>query len=437
MRYIITGSGGREHALAWKLSQSKEVEKIYCMPGNAGTAHTPNCTNIGVMSIPTLVAWAKENKIDRLMVGSEDMLVAGIVDIFAQHGIEAIGPHKEAAQLEGSKSFAKAFMMKHGIRTAQYHTFAELGQAKKYIDSAPCPLVIKADGLASGKGVLICQDYSEAKSALFSIMQQKVFGEAGDKIVVEEFLSGFETSILAFYDGKNIIPMLSAKDHKKIFDGEKGKNTGGMGAIAPNPLFTQSHYDDFMQNILKPTQLGLEKEKLNFKGIIFFGLMIQQDKCYLLEYNTRFGDPELQPLLTLLESDLHQHFNDMMSGSLSEHALKWHNKQACCVVLASGGYPDEYEKNKEITIPQGLASSVFTAGVKLGEIKNNDTDLKISHTPSTEASNYIWLTDGGRVLNVVGLGKNLAEARECAYNDIAQIHFDKMYYRKDIGHDIS
>lgn len=434
----MTGSGGREHALAWKLSQNKKISAIYCMPGNAGTHYTSKCHNIASMSIVELAEWAVKNHIDRLIVGSEDLLNEGIVDVFHTQGIAAIGPHQAAALLEGSKSFSKQFMNNHSIRTATHHTFFQIADAQKHIQTADYPLVIKADGIAAGKGVLICKTIDEAEEALALIMHEKAFGNAGNTVVIEQFLDGFETSILALYDGKKIVPMWSAKDHKKIQDGEQGKNTGGMGVCAPNPLFQEHLFNDFMQNILEPTQEGLHKEGLGFCGVIFFGLMIHNDECYLLEYNTRFGDPEIQTLLVLLDSDIHMLFDAMLDGTLTSDMLQWKPLHACCVVLASEGYPDTYEIDKHIHIPPSLQSYVFTAGVMLGNTIQSPVhsiDEERIRTFSTEEINHEWRSNGGRVLNVVAVGNTLADARQKAYHDIKHITFDNMYFRRDIGHE--
>lgn len=413
VNYLITGAGGREHALAWKLSQSSKVNRIYCMPGNAGTASTQKCINIPSKTIEALLEWSIHMQIDQVLVGSEDLLVQGIVDVFQDAGLQVIGPHQEAAQLEGSKSFAKSFMKRNNIPTPEYTTFNDLDLAITFLDQAHYPLVIKADGLAAGKGVLICQNKNEAQDAVYTIMKDRKFGSAGDNIVVEQYLFGFETSIIALYDGKTIVPLLSAKDHKKIFDGELGKNTGGMGMLVPNPYFEKRHNSDFIENILLPTQRGLDKEALNFCGVIFFGLMIQDEKCYLLEYNTRFGDPEIQTILMLMQSDLHSHLSCMLTGKLSSEVITWKEGVACCVVLASGGYPDKYEIAKPLVFDSGIQSQVFVAGAILQD--------------------NTWVTNGGRVLNVIATGKQFDIARAQVYKDINCINFEGKYCRSDIG----
>jgi len=413
LKILITGSGGREHALVKKLLENHRVEKVYCAPGNGGTALEEGCENIPLTDIQDLSEFASENGVTLALPGSEDMLVAGIADKFIEKGIPVLGPDKKAARLEGSKCFAKEFMQKYGIKTAEYRNFNSYESAKSYLEHCHFPVVLKADGLAAGKGVLISNNKSEAETALLQLMKDKQFGDAGNNIVIEEFLEGVEASILSFYDGKVILPLLSAKDHKKIGEGETGPNTGGMGVIAPNPHVDENVMAVFKRDILEPTILGLQKESLQFKGVIFFGLMINDRGVYLLEYNLRMGDPETQAVLSLLDSDLLQLIEKTVSGTLSGTRIHWKEGSACCVVLASGGYPGSYKKGNSITGLDHCKNSVFVAGAQLKHSK--------------------LLTSGGRVLNVVATGPDLKSARTNCYNDIQQIHFDHMVYRNDIG----
>ncbi len=413
MKILITGSGGREHALVRMLLKNNKVEKIFCAPGNGGTALEPGCENVSLTEIQELADFAHKKGVSLALPGSEDMLVAGIADEFQKKGIPVLGPHKKAAMLEGSKCLAKEFMQKYGIKTAEYRNFNSYEEARPYLNQCSYPVVLKADGLAAGKGVLICRDKAEAEDGLKQLMQDRQFGAAGDSIVIEEFLEGVEASILSLYDGNTILPLLSAKDHKKIGEGETGPNTGGMGVISPNPHVDAGVMDAFQKDILLPTLRGLQEEKLQFKGVIFFGLMINEKGVYLLEYNLRLGDPETQAVLSLMESDLLHIVEQTISGSLSSAELKWKEGSSCCVVLASGGYPGKYEKDKIITGIDDCTNSVYVAGAAL-----KDGQLA---------------TTGGRVLNVVATGRDLAEAREKCYRDIELIRFDDMVFRKDIG----
>ncbi|MGI9525902.1 MAG: phosphoribosylamine--glycine ligase, partial [Weeksellaceae bacterium] len=356
--------------------------------------------------------FAMTNELDLTIVGPEMELVDGIVDEFTAAGLEIFGPHKKAAHLEGSKVFAKEFMQKHGVKTASYQTFRHFVDAKDYVENLETfPVVIKASGLAAGKGVIIAQDKFEAHEAVKDMMDDKSFGDAGDEVVIEQFLEGFECSILSIYNGKEIVPFISAKDHKKIGEGETGLNTGGMGVIAPNPLFTEAHFQEFVEEILEPTAKGLSEEGLTFSGVIFFGLMITTSGVYLLEYNVRFGDPETEAVLPLMESNLLEIIQKSNRGESFE--IQWKDQHACCVVMASGGYPENYDKGYEIRGLDQVDAPLFIAGA------------------SAMASKVV--TSGGRVLNVVGLGETLEDAREQAYQNIKKIHFDYEYYREDIG----
>lgn len=413
MKILVVGSGGREHAICWKVSQNEKVEKVFCAPGNGGTAMLPKGENVNVKGIDELLEFALKEKIDLTIVGSEELLVDGIVDRFQEKGLKIFGPDKKAALLEGSKAYAKDFMKKYGVKTAAYEVFTEVDKAKEYIKTCEFPLVVKASGLAAGKGVLICQNLEEALKAVDEIMVDKVFSAAGEKIVVEEFLDGVEASILSVTDSKVILPFISAKDHKKIGEKETGLNTGGMGTIAPNPYVTKEVYDAFINVIMNPTLEGIKAEGMNFAGVIFFGLMITDKGVYLLEYNMRMGDPETQVVLPLLESDFIELLESGLKGDLANADVKWSKKSACCVVLASGGYPEAYNKGYEITGIDKVDNMVFVAGAKAEDGK--------------------LLTSGGRVLNVVAVGENLEDARAKAYADAEKIDFTGKYCRKDIG----
>ncbi|MBA5628178.1 phosphoribosylamine--glycine ligase [Moheibacter lacus] len=412
-KILIIGSGGREHAIGWKFSEDfkkkGESLELFFVPGNAGTAQIG--TNVSLNSLEEMRDFAKEESIDLTFVGPEDVLSRGIVDLFQEAGLEIFGPDQKAAQLEASKAFAKDFMAKYGVKTAAYKNFQGPMLAIEYLKTQDFPIVVKASGLAAGKGVIICQDFEEAKKAVLDIMEDKTFGDAGAEVVIEEYLNGFEASILSFFNGKEIVPFVSAKDHKKIGEGETGLNTGGMGVLAPNPLFKKEHFEAFQKEILYPTLNGLIADNLLFSGVIFFGLMITEKGVYLLEYNLRMGDPETQTTLPLLENDLYEVVTKSNRGERFE--LNFSNQQACCVVMVSGGYPLNYEKGFEIRGLEKVDCPYFIAGAKL----END---KI-------------LTSGGRVLNVVGIGETMEKAREIAYENIKKINFDYEYYRKDIG----
>lgn len=412
-KILIIGSGGREHAIGWKFAEDfkkkGEELQLYFVPGNAGTAQIGR--NVSLNSLEEIRDFAKTEDIDLTFVGPEDELSRGIIDLFQEAGLEIFGPDKQSAQLEASKAFAKDFMAKHGVKTAKYKTFQGPMLAIEYLKSQEFPIVVKASGLAAGKGVIICQDFEEAKASVLDIMEDKSFGDAGSEVVIEEFLEGFEVSILSIFNGKEIIPFISAKDHKKIGEGETGLNTGGMGVIAPNPLFKESQFSLFEKDILQHTLKGLLEDNLIFSGIIFFGLMVNEKGCYLLEYNLRMGDPETQTTLPLLENDLYEVIIKSNHGESFE--LNFSNQQACCVVMVSGGYPQNYEKGYEIRGLEKVNCPYFIAGAK-------ESDGKI-------------ITSGGRVLNVVGLGETMDEARKIAYENVKKIHFDYEYYRNDIG----
>jgi phosphoribosylamine--glycine ligase/phosphoribosylformylglycinamidine synthase len=412
VKILVIGNGGREHAIAWKVSLSENVEKVYCAPGNGGMAIENKCENVALDTTPKLLEFAKKENIDLTIVGPEVKLVEGIVDVFKENGLKIFGPGKAAAQLEGSKSFSKDFMKKYGVKTAAYEVFQDVELAKKYAKDAEYPLVVKADGLAAGKGVVICSSYPEAESALNEFMVDDVFKGSGKTVVLEEFLDGVEASILSITDGNVIIPFISAKDHKQIFDNDEGPNTGGMGAIAPNPYCTSEVLKEFDEKILMPTLEGIKKENMDYCGIIFFGIMITKKGTYLLEYNVRMGDPETQAVLPLLISDFTEIILSAIDGKLKDIKIQWKKEVACCLVLASGGYPLKYETGKEIKI-ENNKSKVFVAGA----IEDKG----------------VLETSGGRVLALVNTAKTLDEAIKVTYNDVKNVEFDNMYFRKDIG----
>jgi phosphoribosylamine--glycine ligase len=413
MKVLIVGSGGREHCLAWKLAQSPLVDKLYCAPGNGGTEE-----NIAIATddIAGLLKFAKDKEIDLTVVGPEAPLVEGIVDKFEAAGLKIFGPRKDLALLEGSKIFSKEILKKYNIPTADFEIFDNLELAKEYIDKKGTPLVIKADGLAAGKGVFVVQDKNQAYQALDMIMSQKKFGPAGDRIIIEDCLEGEEVSILIFTDGKAIIPLVPSQDHKRAYDNDQGPNTGGMGAYSPAPLISQKQLEDIVETIFRPLVEGLKKEGKVYKGVLYGGLMIKQGKPYVLEFNVRFGDPETQSVLPKLKSDLARVMLKVAEGNLAGVNLEWDPRFCLCVVLASGGYPGEYEKGKEIKGLEELKDKqdifIFQAGTK----KNDKL-----------------LTSGGRVLGVAGLGSSIKEAKGKVYQAIESILFDNMHYRKDIG----
>ena len=414
MKILVVGGGGREHAICWKLSNESNVEKIYCAPGNAGISSIAECVNIGDSDIENLLKFAKENKIDLTIVGPEIPLVAGIVDVFEKEGLKIFGPNKKCAQLEGSKAFSKDFMIRHNLPTAKYKEYTNLDEAISEIDSFGYPVVIKADGLAAGKGVVIPENREDAITTLKEMMSDKKFGHAGDKIVVEEFLTGIETSILAFVDNDSIVPMVSAKDHKKVFEGETGLNTGGMGTFSPSEIYTDELAKEIQEKILDKTLEGFKKDNLNYKGILFVGLMITENGPKILEYNVRFGDPETQSVLFRLDTDLNKIISAILDNNLKNIEINYSKEEAICVMLTSGGYPENYEKGKVIS---GL--------------ENLDSDIVVFHS-GTKFDNENIVTNGGRVIGVTAKGKTVKEAGEKVYENIKKINFEGMHYRKDI-----
>lgn len=418
MKILIVGSGGREHAIAWKISQNPKVTKIYAAPGNAYNKVIKNCENINLKTSNDILNFAIKEKIDLTIVGSEELLVDGIVDKFKENNLAIFGPNREAAMLEGSKAFAKDFMEKYGVKTAKYKSFTDLDKAIKYLDEMSYPVVIKASGLAAGKGVVIAQNRNEAEETLKDMMLNKVFASAGDTVVIEEFLDGVEISVLSITDSEVIVPFISAKDHKKISEKETGLNTGGMGVIAPNPYYTKVVEEKFIKNILEPTLKGIKEEKMNFSGIIFFGLMVAKGEVYLLEYNMRMGDPETQAVLPLMKSDFLEVINAGLNKKLKDIKIEWEKKSACCVVMAAGGYPVKYEKGNII---QGVE-----------KVDNNSENEKIFFAGVSEKEGNFY-TNGGRVLNIVAIENTLDEAIKKSYELTEKIDFKDKYSRKDIG----
>lgn len=415
MKVLVVGSGGREHAICYSLIKGKKAEEIYCAPGNAGISKIAQCLNIKDNDIDNLCEFAKESKIDLTIVGPEVPLVDGIVDKFEKENLKIFGPNKECSMLEGSKSFSKEFMMKNDIPTAKYKEYTDLNEAINEIDSFGYPVVIKADGLAAGKGVVIAKDKEEAINALKEMMSDKKFGSAGEKIVVEEFLKGIETSILAFVDNNTIVPMESAKDHKKVYNNEEGPNTGGMGTFSPSNIYDKNLSEIVRKEVLDKTLKGFKSDNLNYKGILFIGLMITEDGPKVLEYNVRFGDPETQSVLLRLETDLIEIIEAILENRLDEIEINYDKKNAVCVMLTSGGYPESYEKGKVIT---GL--------------DNLDEDIVIFHSGTKIIDNKL-VTNGGRVIGVSAKGKSIEEASKKVYENIEKIKFEDMHYRTDIG----
>lgn len=417
MKVLIVGSGGREHAIAWKAAKSSRVDKIYCAPGNAGISEIAECVNIGAMEFDKLAAFAKEQNIDLTVIGMDDPLVGGIVDVFEQEGLRVFGPKKNAAILEGSKAFSKDLMKKYGIPTAEYETFDSPEAAMQYLETSKYPIVLKADGLALGKGVLICNTKEEAMAGVKTLMLDKQFGAAGNTIVVEEFMTGREVSVLSFVDGNTIKIMTSAQDHKRAKDGDRGLNTGGMGTFSPSPFYTDEIDEFCKKNIYQATVDAMKAEGREFKGIIFFGLMLTEEGPKVLEYNARFGDPETQVVLPRMKNDIIDVFEACIDGTLDSMELDFEDNAAVCVVLASDGYPEKYEKGYEI---HGLDNF-------------KDKDSYFVFHAGTKMENGKIVTNGGRVLGVTATGKDLKTARANAYEATRWIEFENKYMRSDIG----
>ena len=414
MKIMVVGGGGREHAIIKKLKENKEIEEIFALPGNGGISADATCVNIGAKDIPAIVKFAVETKIDFAVVAPDDPLVLGAVDALEKEGILCFGPKANAAIIEGSKVFSKNLMKKYNIPTAQYEVFENMQEALSYLETAPIPTVVKADGLALGKGVIIAMTREEAKDAVRSMMENKIFGESGSRVVIEEFLEGPEVSVLSFTDGNVVVPMISSMDHKRALDNDEGLNTGGMGTVAPNPYYTKEIAEECMKTIFLPTIKAMKEEGREFRGCLYFGLMLTKNGPKVIEYNCRFGDPETQVVLPLLESDLYTVMKATSEGKLSETEVKFSENSACCVIVASKGYPVKYESGFEMVLPETDENSeIFVAGAKL--------------------SNGKLLSAGGRVLGVTAVAENLKKAVSKAYELAEEVEFENGFFRKDIG----
>lgn len=413
MKLLVVGGGGREHAIIKKLKENKQIEKIYACPGNGGMADDAQCVAIGATELEKIVDFTVENAIDYVVVAPDDPLVLGLVDLLEEKGIPCFGPRKNAAIIEGSKVFSKNLMKKYGIPTAKYEVFSSAEAALNYLQDAPVPTVIKADGLALGKGVIIAETREDACRAVKSIMEDKQFGKSGDNIVIEEFLTGPEVSVLSFTDGNVVVPMVSSMDHKRALDHDQGLNTGGMGTVAPNPYYTEDVAKECMEKIFLPTIRAMKQEGRTFKGCLYFGLMITPEGPKVIEYNCRFGDPETQVVLPLLESDLYTVMRAVTEEKLEDCDVKFASRNAACVIMASKGYPEKYEKGFEIAIPEEVKESVYCAGTSLKDGK--------------------LVTSGGRVLGVTAVADTLEDALKLAYEKTEKITFENAFWRKDIG----
>ena len=413
MKLLVVGGGGREHAIIKKLKENPEVEKIYALPGNGGIAADAECVPIGAKDIPAMVAFAVEQQVDYAVVAPDDSLVLGVVDALNEKGIPCFGPRAAAAQIEGSKVFAKDLMKKYGIPTAAYESFDDAAAALRYLDTAEMPIVVKADGLALGKGVIIAQTREEARQAVVSMMEEGMFGQSGSRVVIEEFLTGPEVSVLSFTDGETVVPMVSSMDHKRAKDNDQGLNTGGMGTVAPNPYYTEAVAAQCMEEIFLPTIRAMKAEGRPFQGCLYFGLMLTPKGPKVIEYNCRFGDPETQVVLPLLESDLLTVMRATTDGTLAQTEVKFSDKSACCVILASEGYPQKYQSGFEMTIGPEALPHAFVAGAKLADGK--------------------LLTSGGRVIGLTAVEDTLPQAIDRAYQLAGMVHFENAYCRRDIG----
>ena len=419
MKVLVIGSGGREHAIVWKVSKSRHIDKIYCCPGNAGISELAECINVDDNNFDALVDFVKYEGIDLTIVGPEAPLSKGIADVFEKEGRKILGPNMKAAQLEGSKVFAKDLMRRYGIPTAEYRVFTSYLHAVDYVGMKGAPIVIKADGLAAGKGVIVAETVDEAINGLRLIMKDRAFGDAGNRVIVEECIHGEEASFMAFTDGKTILPMVSSQDHKRVFDGDRGPNTGGMGAYSPAPVITEKLESIIMEKVMRPAIRGLQSEGIKYKGILYAGLMIKNNQPYVLEFNCRLGDPETQPVLSRLKTDLIDIALAITDEKLSDINLEWKPDASVCVVIASKGYPGAYKKGKVIT--------------GLDDVKKMN-DAFVFHAGTAFNNNNKLVTSGGRVLGVTALGKDIKDARDRAYMAIEKIHFDGMHYRKDIAY---
>ena len=417
MKVLVVGGGGREHALVWKLKQSPKVDKIYCAPGNAGISEIAECLDIKADNIDALLDFVKYNWIDLTVVGPEVPLTEGIVDVFVKEGRRIFGPDSSGARLEGSKMFSKDFMQKYGLPSAEYKTFTSYSQAEEYVRLKGAPIVVKADGLAAGKGVVVAETVNEALDALKLIMKDKAFGNAGNRVVVEQCLKGEEASFMILTDGETVVPLVTSQDHKQIFDGDKGPNTGGMGAYSPAPIVTEDLSDEIMRSIIDPLMNGLKHENINYRGVIYVGVMVCDGKPYVLEFNVRFGDPEAQPILARLDSDLFELLKATAEGKLKDVQVSWKSDTSICVVLASEGYPGPYTKGKVI---EGL------------DAFKNDDNVVVFHA-GTDLNNSEVVTSGGRVLGVTALGNSIKAAQDNVYEAVNKIRFEGMQYRKDIA----
>ena len=417
MKVLVVGGGGREHALVWKLKQSPKVDKIYCAPGNAGISEIAECLDIKADNIDALLDFVKYNWIDLTVVGPEVPLTEGIVDVFVKEGRRIFGPDSSGARLEGSKMFSKDFMQKYGLPSAEYKTFTSYSQAEEYVRLKGAPIVVKADGLAAGKGVVVAETVNEALDALKLIMKDKAFGNAGNRVVVEQCLKGEEASFMILTDGETVVPLVTSQDHKQIFDGDKGPNTGGMGAYSPAPIVTENLSDEIMRSIIDPLMNGLKHENINYRGVIYVGVMVCDGKHYVLEFNVRFGDPEAQPILARLDSDLFELLKATAEGKLKDVQVSWKSDTSICVVLASEGYPGPYTKGKVI---EGL------------DAFKNDDNVVVFHA-GTDLNNSEVVTSGGRVLGVTALGNSIKAAQDNVYEAVNKIRFEGMQYRKDIA----
>lgn len=417
MKVLIVGSGGREHAIAWSVSQSSKVEKIYCAPGNGGIREIAECVDIGAMEFDKLADFAEEHKIDLTIIGMDDPLVGGVVDVFEERGLRVFGPRKNAAIIEGSKSFSKDLMKKYNIPTCHYETFHSPEEALIYLENCEYPVVLKADGLALGKGVLICQTQQEAEAGIATLMLDKQFGDAGNTVVIEDFMTGREASVLCFCDGTHIAPMTSAQDHKRAKDGDQGLNTGGMGTFSPSPFYTSEIQKICEEQIYQPTMDAMKAEGRDFVGILFVGLMMTEDGPKVLEYNARFGDPEAQVVLPRMKNDIIDVMNACIDGKLDQIHLEFEDNAAVCVVLASDGYPEHYEKGKPITFSEDF----------------NKQDGYYAFHAGTKVEDGELVTSGGRVIGITAKGKTLQQARENAYHATKWVSFENKYMRNDIG----